>query len=443
MISFFRQLSFQTKLLLSFAVVIVLTTVIGYIVVNRSIDRAFTSFSQRSFRAQDRISLQLLADYYERMGSWEGIDRRLARQPVPFVLSDPRGVVLAAPEARSVGERLPESVFRLGLPIFVGAQIVGILVPLDVTPWKSPLEERFLSSVTRALVLGACAVGVVGIVISVLLLRQVTDPLRRLGEAAGRIARGQFSGKVEVASRDELGALARSFNDMAASLARAEESKRQMTADVAHELRTPLSVLRAGLEGLRDGVFEATPEHVAALYDKVLLTSRLVADLQELALADAGGLSIRRGLCDPRTLVEGIAQAIGPQLEDAGVTLAVEVPADLPQVEGDAQRLEQVLLNLLSNAVRHTPSGGTIRIAACEDESSVRMSVCDTGPGLSEEDLTHVFDRFYHEDKAGVRSGVGLGLAIAKALVEAHGGRIWAENAAGGGACFRFALPSK
>lgn len=443
MISFFRRLSFQTKLLLSFAVVIVLTTVIGYVVVNRSIDRAFTSFSQRSFRAQDRISLQLLADYYERMGSWEGIDRRLARQPVPFVLADPQGIVLAAPELRLVGQVLPQGPLTEGLPIVVDARLVGILVPLNLTPWKSPLEERFLSSVARALVLGACAVGAVGILISLLLIRQVTDPLRRLGEAASRIARGEFAGKVEVASRDELGALARSFNDMATSLARAEEGKRQMIADVAHELRTPLSVLRAGLEGLRDGVFEATPEHVAALYDKVLLTSRLVADLQELALADAGGLSIRRGLCNPRTLVEGIAQAIGPQLEDAGVTLTVEAPADLPQVEGDAQRLEQVLLNLLSNAVRHTPAGGTIRIAACSNGPAVELSVCDTGPGLTAEDLLRVFDRFYHEDKPGARSGAGLGLAIAKALVEAHGGRIWAENAAGGGACFRFTLPAK
>ncbi|GAI07917.1 unnamed protein product, partial [marine sediment metagenome] len=200
-----------------------------------------------------------------------------------------------------------------------------------------------------------------------------------------------------------------------------------------------------GLEGLRDGLLEPTPENFAALHNKILLTSRLVGDLQQLALADAGQLSIKRGTCDLGGLVEQIRATIEVELEDMGIELFIDLPKDLSPVEADSQRVEQVLLNLLSNAERYTPEGGSIRISArVLAGGKVRVSICDSGPGLSDEDLAHIFDRFYRADKSRTREsgGAGLGLAIAKALVEAHGGKIWAENAPEGGACFHFTLPS-
>ena len=209
-----------------------------------------------------------------------------------------------------------------------------------------------------------------------------------------------------------------------------------------HELRTPLTAVRTALEGLRDGLIEPTSEALASLHDKILLTTRLVQDLHQLALSDAGRLSIHRTPISLPAIVESIVETIGVQLEDAGVALQQEFD-ELPPVLVDAQRIEQVLLNLIANAIRHTPAGGSILIEVRAAGSDVQVDVCDSGPGLSDGALDHVFDRFYRDDSARAGdAGAGLGLSIAKALVEAHGGRIWAENAPAGGACFRFTLPA-
>jgi signal transduction histidine kinase len=216
-----------------------------------------------------------------------------------------------------------------------------------------------------------------------------------------------------------------------------------MISDIAHELRTPLSSLRGGLEGLIDGIWSPSPENISALHDKTLLLNRLADDLQQLAQADAGQLSIQKQPYDLRPLLQQIQATIGAQLEEEKITLVIELPEELPLVQIDVHRMEQVFLNLLSNAARHTPAGGTIRIAAsATNDQTVQVTVSDTGPGLSTEDLAHVFERFYRADKSRARAsgGSGLGLAITKALIEAHRGRIWAENSPDGGACFHFTL---
>lgn len=440
-----RRVSFSTKVLVSFTLIIALSTGLGYLFISRSVDRAFADFSRRNLRNQGAVSVQLLSDYYTRQGSWAGLELLLLRSrlPFPFLLVDQSGTVLVSPDPRRVGERVSSKELAEGLSVEVGGEVVGRLLPEPPLPSQGPLEQRFLRAVTRALFITAWVAAAAGLVLAALLLRQLTDPLKRLDVAAREIARGDLAKRVAVQSRDELGHLAESFNAMAASLEKAETSKRQMIADVAHELRTPISAVRAGLEGLRDGVLQPTSENFAALHDRVLLTSRLVADLQELALADAGALSLRLEACDLRPILERIRATIGVELEDESVTLVIEVPEDLPPVEADGQRVEQVMLNLLSNASRHTPAGGTIHVSAAREGAQfVRTSVCDTGSGLSSEDLVRVFDRFYRADKAraGGSGGAGLGLSIAKALVEAHGGRIWAENRPAGGACFHFTL---
>lgn len=301
-----------------------------------------------------------------------------------------------------------------------------------------------MGTVSRSLWIAGLIVTAIGILLAFGLLRQLTQPLNQLAAASQQIARGELSRRVNVKSRDELGRLADSFNEMVSSLERAEKAKRQMIADVSHELRTPLTVLRTVLEGLRDGVIEPTSENFVALHNKTLLTARLVDDLHQLALADAGQLSVRKSRCDLGQLFAHIQATVGVQLEDSGIRFLVEVPEDLPEAEADPQRIEQVILNLLSNALRHTPKGGMIRMTArVTEEAFIKVSLCNTGPRLSDEDLIHVFDRFYRAEPSRSREegGAGLGLAIAKALIEAHGGRIWAENAAEGGACFHFTLP--
>jgi len=446
--NFFNRLSFQLKLLLSFVLVIVLTTVAGYYLIDRAVDRAFADFAARSFSRQDLIFRQILGDYYERTGSWNGVERIFARarELLPFVLVDADGRVLINPKHEQIGEKVPRENLKYGVAIVVGGETVGtILPPPQTIHYRESIEQGFLRTVSLALWIAAAAVGAIGILLSALLLRQLTGPLKRLDTAAQQIACGELSSRVPVASTDELGHLALSFNEMASSLEESERAKQQMIADVSHELRTPISVVRTGLEGLRDGLLNPTPENFAALHNKILLTARLVGDLQQLALADAGQLSIKKGVCDLAILIEQIRATIGVELEDMGIEFTLDLPADLPAAAADSQRVEQVLLNLLSNAEQYTPEGGSIRISArALAGEKVRVSVCDSGPGLSDEDIAHIFDRFYRADKSRAREsgGAGLGLAIAKALVEAHDGQIWVQNAPTGGACFHFTLPS-
>ncbi|MEN6369271.1 MAG: ATP-binding protein [Thermotogota bacterium] len=231
---------------------------------------------------------------------------------------------------------------------------------------------------------------------------------------------------------------------MAASLEAAERAKQQMIADISHELRTPLSAVRSALEGLRDGLIEPSQATFTSLHNRLLLFTRLVNDLHQLTLADAGQLSIEKRPTPIGAVLEGIIDTVGAEVEDAGIALEEDLDPQLPTLDLDPHRIEQVFLNILSNAIRHTPSGGTIRLAARKErDDGVVVSVCDTGPGIRPEDLERVFERFYRADasRSSDEGGAGLGLSIAKVLVEAHEGRIWAENAPQGGACFCVALP--
>jgi signal transduction histidine kinase len=229
---------------------------------------------------------------------------------------------------------------------------------------------------------------------------------------------------------------------MATSLKLSEEAKRRMIADISHELRTPLAAVRSALEGLRDGLIDPGPATFASLHDRVLLLTRLVGDLHQLALADAGQLSIERQPTQLSEVINGIVETVGFQIEDSGLTLEKAVDPTLPTLLVDANRIEQVILNLLANAIRHTPEGGRIEIRADRTgDEEVTLSVCDTGPGLAQEELDRIFERFYRADPAREGTGAGLGLSIAKALVEAHGGRIRAESGPQGGACFKVVLP--
>jgi len=248
---------------------------------------------------------------------------------------------------------------------------------------------------------------------------------------------------VKINSDDEIGQVARSFNRMAESLAEADVQRRNMMADIAHELRTPLTVVQGNLEALIDGVYDLTPENVAGIHKQTVVLNRLVADLRDLALAEAGQLKLERKALPLRDVITQVSEGLEIQAHEKEVTLKVEVAANLPQVQADEQRITQVLFNLISNALRHTPAGGTITVNAELREDRVQVSVRDTGTGISPEDLPHVFERFYRADRSRARStgGSGLGLTIAKQIVEAHGGQIWAQSWLGAGSTFAFGLP--
>ncbi len=441
-----QRISFQAKLFAVLILIVVLTSVIGYLLINRSVKQAFAEFALRTTTPQERAVLQLVRGFYEQTGNLDVVLAFLerSRRDVPIFLVNPEGVVLYAPDERYVGQRLSSDQLAQGETIVLAQGAQWTLVPSRLIVGQALLEQQFLQATRRSLWRAGLAAVAAALVLSLLLFRQLTRPLRRLDAATRQIARGEFGERVHIDSADEIGRLARSFNEMTESLERSERTKKRMIADVSHELRTPLAAVRSALEGLRDGLIQPTPETLASLHDKILLTTRLVRDLHQLALADAGRLPIHPAPCRLEDLVDSIVETIGVQLEDSELRLERRIDADLPPVVVDRQRIEQVLLNLLANAIRHTPPAGTILLGAKRRHTGIELSVCDNGPGLSDADLVHVFDRFYRADDArATDGGAGLGLSIAKALVDAHGGRIWAENRPEGGACFRLLLPSR
>ncbi len=441
-----RRIPFQARIFLSFAIVILLATTAGYLYINLAVNRAFSAFTVRSFTWQDQLATQIIVAYYERTGSFDGLVDLLESNPrgFPILLVDAERRVVFSPDERYIGRRLDESQLVGGQRIILASGETWTVVPYRAQPGRDELEAAFLSSIRRALWLAGLTAALAGLLLALYFLRQTTSPLRKLESATRRIAKGHLGERVAIESSDEIGRLGESFNDMARSLEDAERSKRQMIADISHELRTPLTAVRSALEGLRDGLVDPSQETFAALHNRILLFTRLVNDLHQLALADAGQLSIHRRTVRLEEIVEEIVETIGPQMEDAQIALISKLAPDLPPIQADAHRIQQVLLNLLANAIRHTPPHGSISVSAtptAEDEIEIR--ICDTGSGIPPGELDHVFDRFYRVGQAREASGggAGLGLSIAKALVEAHGGRIRAENAPAGGACFEVVLP--
>lgn len=278
---------------------------------------------------------------------------------------------------------------------------------------------------------------------------RVSRPITRMTKAARTMAGGDLNVRVQNCAIREINELADAFNTMAASLSQADLQRRQMTADVAHELRTPLSIIRGRLEGMQDGVYSATPEQISVLLDETAMLERLIDDLRLLALADAGQLPLYPDVFSPSQVLSSVAQSFEHQAQASGISLQVYTPAALPDVVADPQRVSQVLANLVSNALRHTPPGGRVSLNTWVDTSSggpsLGMAVSDTGRGISQEELPFIFERFWKADRSRSRgaggAGAGLGLAIARRIVEAHGGRIWAESAPGQGTTVAFTLP--
>jgi len=275
--------------------------------------------------------------------------------------------------------------------------------------------------------------------------RAIADPLARVMAAADAVAEGDLSVRVPEGGPGEISRLGRSFNRMATELQRTDQQRRNLTADVAHELRTPVHIIQGNLEGILDGVYSPTPDHIHLLLDETRQLARLVEDLRTLSLAEAGQLALQRELLDVAGLLADSATSFSAQAEEARVSIHVEVGAhDGPlQVHADAGRLDQVLGNLLVNALRHTPPGGQITLSAAPIPSGVRLQVSDNGAGIPPEDLPFIFDRFWQGDDERQRlagAGSGLGLAIARQLVQAHGGKISVESPPGQGTTFTLEL---
>ncbi len=323
------------------------------------------------------------------------------------------------------------------------------------------LRASFLAAVNEILAVAATAAFLAAVLTSTFVARRIVGPVREMMHASRRIAAGDYHERVQVPGEDELGELARSFNQMAGTLEQTEQRRLDLIGNVAHELRTPLSSIRGIMEGLVDGVLPAEPATYVRVQREVGRLQRLVGDLQELSRAEAGQIPIDPRPVAPAELVHAAVECLQPQFDDKDIELQIDVPTDLPQVQADPDRITQVLINLLGNALHYTPSGGKVSVQCTVNSDVLSLSkgeqsdhdplftvhcllftVTDSGIGISLEHLPHIFERFYRVDKSRSRAGggSGIGLTISRHLIEAHGGRIWAESA-GQGSGFKFTLP--
>ncbi len=306
------------------------------------------------------------------------------------------------------------------------------------------LTASFHQAINEVILVGALAGVAAAVVVSAITTGRIVGPLRTMMQASRRIAAGDYHQRVHSASQDELGDLALSFNRMAEALEQTEQRRLALVGNVAHELRTPLTSIRGVMEGMVDGVIAPEPATFLAVQREVARLQRLVGDLEELSRAEAGQIALH---CQPTSAAELIRAAVHrlqPQFEDKGVELSTDLPDALPAVNVDPERIMQVLLNLLGNALQYTPPGGRVAVQAAAQRDALLVSVRDNGIGLADSDLAHVFERFYRVDKSRSRAGggSGIGLTIARHLIEGHGGQIWAESPGlGQGSAFYFTLP--
>jgi signal transduction histidine kinase len=362
---------------------------------------------------------------------------------VPIILIDQNGYVIHPVPPYRQGDYVPPDQVAQGIPVIFNGQRVGTILAIGSAPPLSEQEQQYLERTNQAILVSALVALLIALILSVILARTLTKPLRELTHAIRAMAKGKLGVAVPVRSRDEIGELTNAFNQMSADLAQSNQLRKQMTADIAHDLRTPLTVIGGYIESLRDGVLKPNPERFDVMHQEVQHLQRLVEDLRTLSLADAGELKLNRQRLAPQNLLEQTASAFKHQATQKHIALHIDAEPGLPEIMVDEIRLAQVLGNLVSNALRYTANGEEIILSARHASSHVVLSVQDSGAGIAPDALPHIFERFYRADSSRQsESETGLGLAIAKSLVEAHGGTISATSEGPGkGSIFSIRLP--
>jgi len=444
--------SITVKLLLAFLAISMLSVMLIVLSARWVTEREFRSYL---FDQNRNNIITTLADFYSKNGSWDGVENAplLPGQTPPprwvqggrwfFTLVDNSSHVVLAGSGDNVGDLLSQSEIQNGNPIKVNGKIVGTMVTRQPTINVNPAETAFLDRVKQVYTVSAIGVIAVGLLLAFLLSRTLTRPIRELTAATRAVSAGQLEQEVPVRSRDELGELAVSFNRMNAELVRSTELRRQMTADIAHELRTPISVIMGHAEAVHDGVLAPSLETFEIIRDEAERLDKLIEDLRTLSRADAGELPIERQSVSPAKLLEKVQAIHKQRAAQKNIVVKLQVGSDLPEISADPGRMMQVLSNLVDNALLYTPEGGLILISGQMVGENLEIRVQDSGPGIAENELERVFDRFYRSDPSRQRNegGSGLGLAIAKSIVEKHNGRIWAESKPGEGTTIIIQLP--
>ena len=427
-----------TKLILAFLAVSLFST--GIIVISSRIatNREFDKFINDRYEEE---LLDQLSDHFAKKQSWDGVEKIYQRDhfnpndkhPLFFAIADENGNIIVEGDGYLLGESVSESQLQAGSQIEVDDRMVGILLlnaPLD----KNPLEDEFIRRIGNSIFLSAVGTILLAFILGAILSRTITRPIRELTKATHEMADGKLGQQVPVRSRDEIGELASSFNKMNSDLARSFNLRKQMTADIAHELRTPLALIIGHAEGVHDGVLPPSKENFEIIREEAERLEKLVNDLRTLSLADAGELSVEFQPVEIHKFLSDIQSHYLAPFNQKRVTLNL-MPAPVLLVNLDPSRFSQVLTNILDNALRFTPEGGRVDMSIRQSGDLIEISIQDSGEGVTAEDAAHLFDRFYRADESRNRDagGSGLGLAIAKSIVEMHKGKIWAESETGKG----------
>lgn len=449
----------RLRLILSFAL-IVLVSVTGVVLIARQgAANEVRAFMFRGGMSGTQGLAGSLESYYQEHGSWQGVEGLLSSHGrgrghggsggmggmmnQRLVVADAGGVIQADSGNTAASGRLTNAQIEASIVLQVGGQTVGYLWAEGGATFSSVDESLLVSRLTRAALVAGLIAGGLSLLLAFVLAYTLLRPVQALTEAAQRLGQGDLAQRVQAGGEDELALLGQTFNQMAESLQQAQESRKALTADIAHELRNPLAVQLANLEALQDGIYPLTPESLQPILEQNQLLNRLVEDLRTLALAESGQLKLESVPTDLAALAGRMVERFRPQAEAQGVSLQLAVEAAPGPVLADPMRLEQILSNLLSNALRYTPPGGQVRLELARQGQQAQLVVADSGPGIPPEALAHIFERFYRADRSRSRAegGSGLGLAIARQLAEAQGGTLRAANQPQGGAAFTLRLP--
>lgn len=451
--------SISTKLILAFLSIGIVSVAIIFITARWNTQAEFIRFL--SDQNQSDI-VTALSNYHRANRTWEGADYIFvqgmehmqpgygmgpgaSRKWRPYTLTDEYGSVLISNSKYRRGEQVSKSDLARGVAITEDGDVVGVLIPIQTTYEGQPRELEFIERINRILLYGALIGAVIALLLGIFLSRTLTRPIRELTQATHAVSEGNLLQQVPVRSNDELGELAQAFNKMSAELSRSVNTRKQMTADIAHELRTPLSLILGHAEAVHDGVLPPTRQNFEIIREEATRLEHLVNDLQTLSLADAGELSMTLQDMEPARLLQEVASLYQYQTQRKNISLELDITSPLPHIEVDPGRMTQVLTNIMDNALRHTPEGGRIVLSAKQSGKQVELAIQDSGPGLPPGELDRIFERFYRADPSRQREdgGSGLGLAIAKSIVQAHGGQVSAGSEAGKGLKITVTLPGK
>ena len=461
--------SLQFRLALGFMLALAVALALIGIAAGMVADNQTKRFERDRDSAQVERVRQLISDFHARRQNWryasaglqEIIQRAGSVSGAHIQVYDDKGTLIADshydPPLAEIGmddkRRSKRKHDPKKLPVFQGDEQVGAFTVSnsDFPDQDSgnpvladPVPSRISGVVNRSLLWAGIGAAALGALLVWLLSRRTLAPLQNLGAAARRLGRGDLSQRADTSGPTEIRELAHSFNVMAEGLEEAERQRRNLTADVAHELRTPLSNIQGYLEAIRDGLVDPTPETIDTIHGQALHLSRLVEDLRLLAQVEAGALQLQMSPTRIEELLQASVEAVRPRADAKGIDLSLDAEPSLSMADLDATRISQVIGNLLENAITHTPEDGRVEVSARTHDGAVEIAVADTGLGMAPEDLPRLFDRFYRADPSRDRStgGAGLGLTIARRLVEAHGGTIEAESELGQGSRFTIRLPT-